>query len=151
MFGLFSGKKKDLFEERRKKQEVWLTIRRITDRKIARESVLEEDNRRESRLSMVLPAIMFSLDTPDAPLINCLVKDIADNGLGLTCRQAVENGRVFFALWVEQPHCFEGTVCRCSHLGADYWDVGIELDQVTTLGSYEQFREHVKALQPMHV
>lgn len=149
MFRLFSSARSDIFEERRKKQEVWRSMRRLIDRHVGNELLISEDNRKEPRRTMSIPVLIQGYGshcecTPDI----AVSKNISEEGMALLCPNEITDHRVFCAVWEDHPVCFLGMIRQSYYAGGGYWEVGIEFQEMTTMHDWEPLRSMAQTLNP---
>lgn len=149
MFQFFSSNRAVVFEERRKKQEVWRSLRRIIDRRSYKEMVVSEDNRKEPRHAISIPVLVHGYGshcecTPEF----AVSKNISEEGMALLCPIEIVDHHVFCAVWEEHPVCFLGTVRQSHYVGGGYWEVGIEFQEMTTMHDWEPLRSMAQNLNP---
>lgn len=149
MFRFFSSSRAAVFEERRKKQEVWRVMRRIIDTSTSESLLPDEDNRQEPRYPLSMPVLIqgFDAEAKSSPGI-AISKNISDDGVSLMCPFEVTSELAFCCIWEEQPMCFIGSVRQSRYAGGGYWEIGIEFQEITSLGEWGSLRSLAMSLNP---
>jgi len=148
MFNFFSRSRAGIFEERRKKQEVWKSMRRIMDRHSA-EKIPLEDNRGEERLPFSIPVLIkgFRADSDCTPGVG-ISRNISDDGLCVLCPFEIMTENVVCVVWEEKPLAFIGTLRRSAYAGGGYWEAGIEFQELTSVSDWGTLRLLANTLNP---
>ena len=147
----FARKQKDVFERRKKQQEVWSAVRRIIDTSAPNMAPYTGDSRAQDRCNRCLPAIVVPLDaegTPTGGQLFGISRDVCDNGIGLVVHESLDAELVLCGFWVGQPLLFLGNVRRITPYGGCFWLVGIELTDVLCASEAERLAPLVQQLAP---
>jgi len=149
MFRFFSSSRAEVFEERRKKQEVWRSMRRIIDRHAANALVISSDARKEPRLAISIPVLIQGFDEQNSRASEfAITKNISEEGMAIISTSSFENANVFCALWEDHPLCFVGTVRHSRPIGAGFWETGVDFIELVSLHDWEHLREQAMGLDP---
>lgn len=152
MFGFFSSSRASVFEERRKKQEVWKTMRRVIDYHASRDLVRGQDRRDYSRRAVSVPVLVQIVGYPVeyAPIIG-VTKNFSDDGVALlSTSEFPVSESAFCCVQGSQPICFLGLTRRSHYVGGGYWETGISFQEMTHLSEWGSLRELAKSLDPEH-
>jgi hypothetical protein len=150
MFKLFSASTGTVFEDRRKKQEVWRTMRRVIDIYRAMERMVSKENRQYSRYSISVPVLVqaFGAAVDSEPIIG-VTKNFSDDGLALLSLAEMPISELAFCgLWGTQPYCFIGEIRQSRYAGGGYWETGISFKEMAYLGDWEALRPLMMCLNP---
>ncbi|MFN6130814.1 MAG: hypothetical protein ACK6DC_12075 [Planctomycetota bacterium] len=150
MFRLFSSSSGTVFEERRKKQEVWKTMRRVIDIYRASERMVSKENRQYSRHSISVPVLVqaFGSVVNSEPIIG-VTKNFSDDGLAmLSLAEMPVQELAFCGIWGTQPYCFIGEIRQSRYAGGGYWETGISFKEMAYLGDWETLRPLAMCLNP---
>lgn len=149
MFRLFSSRQSEAVEQRRKKQEVWKSMRRLVDRHAAKELLISDDNRREPRHAISIPVLIqsFGANSQASPDI-VISKNISEDGIALLSKIEMSDEHLFCAVWEDKPLCFIGMVRQSRYVGGGYWEIGVEFQEMTTLHNWEPLRVLAQTLDP---
>jgi hypothetical protein len=149
MFRFLSSRKSEASEQRRKKQEVWKSMRRLVDRHAAKELLISDDNRREPRHAISIPVLIqsFDADSHGSPEI-LISKNISEDGIALLSKVEMNQEHLFCAVWEDKPLCFVGMIRQSRYVGGGYWELGVEFQEMTTLYDWESLRELAQFLDP---
>ena len=148
-FSSSSSSQKAIFDERRKKQDVWRLMRRIIDRHAASGLVLDNETRSEPRRALSIPVLIQAFDEHNMlDPVFALTKNVSDDGMAIINTSAFKDVKIFCAVWEEHPLCFIGTVCHTNPIGAGFWETGIDFIELASLNDWEHLREHVMSLAP---
>ncbi len=131
MFGF--NKSDDIFDQRRKRQELWVQIRRIVDTNTPNWRESDDSPRGENRYNRTVPLVVVPLDNDEPCMDNALfavTKDLSDNGASVLVGREHDLGRVLCGFWVDGPLFLLGEVRRTSPFGGGFWQVGVELFEV---------------------
>lgn len=150
MFPFFSQSKTNVFEDRRKKQEVWRAMRRAIDLRASQELLRVEDNRQFRRTAVSIPVLMKSTGVGvDSNPIFGITKNFSDDGMAILCSCEWATGQtVFCSIWGEKPICFLGTVRQSHPAGGGYWETGVAFQELTYLSEWESLRRLATSLKP---
>ena len=152
MFGLFSSSRSSVFEERRKKQEVWRTMRRVLDYHVSQDLLRGEDRRDHSRRAISVPVLVQIFGHPvEYPPVIGVTKNISDDGVALLCKNEFPlSESVFCCVHGSQPICFLGLTRRSHYIGGGYWEAGICFKEMTYLSEWGSLRSLAMSLNPDH-
>jgi len=150
MFGFFSSSRTSVFEERRKKQEVWRTMRRVIDHHASQELVRGEDHRHHTRRGISVPVLVKIFDTPiEYDAIIGVTKNFSDDGLAfLSTIEFPISESAFCCIQGSQPICFLGLTRRSHYVGGGYWETGISFQEMTHLSEWGSLRSLAMYLKP---
>jgi hypothetical protein len=150
MFGFFSSTRSCVFEERRKKQEVWRTMRRVIDLYSVREALRGVDKRQYSRRPVSMPVLVqvFGSSYPYEPFIG-VTKNFSDDGLALLCKKEIAASETAFCcVWGNQPNCFIGVTRQARYAGGGFWETGVAFQEMAYLSDWGSLRLLAMSLNP---
>jgi hypothetical protein len=150
MFRFFTSGLSTVFEERRAKQEVWRTMRRVIDLHVSQELLRDEDHRQHPRRAISIPVLVqvFGTSQECKPIIG-ITKNFSDDGIALLCREEMGIADLAFcAIWGTQPVCFVGLIRQSRYVGGGYWETGIAFKEIAKLFDWESLRPLAMSLNP---
>lgn len=150
MFNFFSSSRGTVFEDRRKKQEVWRTMRRVIDLHASREAIQTEDKRQYLRRPISIPVLVqiFGSQSDHRPIVG-VTKDFSDDGIALICPVEIATSEsAFCCVWGNQPICFVGTTRQARYAGGGYWETGVAFREMAYLSDWETLRPLAMSFDP---
>lgn len=116
----------DVFEQRKKLQDVWRSIRRLVDKYAPNHTTM--GGRKFKRCSRCLPALLASWKNgkiTGGPYWG-ITKDFSDNGMALVLPEPLEAEDVVCGLWTGSPVFLAGIVREMQPFGGNFWLASLE-------------------------
>ncbi len=146
---LFFKGKQDVFEKRKKQQEVWKCIRRIIDTNTPNLAILGTEQRAESRSNRCVPAVIGRWGG-DGQIVGeplfAVTRDFSDNGIGFVLQRPLNAEEVICGFWVDGPLFFAGTARQSVPFGEGFWLTGVQLSEMVLVSDAESLLPQVNYL-----
>ena len=142
MFSLFG--KRDGFEERAKRQQVWKVLRRVINTRAPVDQPDECSDRNFNRYNRCVPVAIIDAENIDpAQAVFAPTKDFSDNGLSFITNSAVEFEEVVCVIREQNPVILSGNVRRSRPFGGELKEIGVEFTEVIESGAIRELLQPV--------